>query len=85
MKRQLDQLIPGAEDKDYQAVLDKCYGHSPLHGVFKETLNKEMDADIAPLQEQFHTALAADPASWVQRIQQSKTPPQLITDEGRAA
>jgi hypothetical protein len=74
--------MPGAEDKDYRAVLDKCYDHSPLHGVFRETLNKEIDADIAPLKEQFHAALAADSASWVQRVQQSQTPPQLVSDDG---
>jgi hypothetical protein len=74
MKRQLDQLIPGADDKDYQEIQHQCYGRSPLRGVLKEAVDKEMDAEIAPLKEQFHTALAAAPASWVQRVQQSKAP-----------
>jgi hypothetical protein len=33
-----------------------------------------MDTEIAPLKEQFHIALAAAPGSWVERVQQSKTP-----------
>jgi hypothetical protein len=74
MKRQLDQLMPGAEDKDYQEFQHQCYGRSPLRSVLKEAVDKEMDAEIVPLKEQFHTALAAAPASWVQRVQQSQTP-----------
>jgi hypothetical protein len=82
MKRQLDQLMPGAGVEDYQAVLDKCYGQSPLFGVLREAVNKELDAEIAPLKAQFHAALAAAPSSWVQRVQQSKNPPQLVKDDG---
>jgi hypothetical protein len=81
MKRQLDQLMPGAEDKDYQAMQHKCYGLSPLSEVLKEAVNKEMDTEIAPLKAQFHTALAASPGSWVERIQQSKATPQLVKDD----
>ncbi len=85
MKRQLDQLMPGAGVDDYQAVLDQCYGKSPLNGVLREAVNKEIDTEIAPLREQFQAALAAAPSSWVQRVHQSKNPLQLITDDGRAA
>src|SRR2546430_10216338 len=53
MKRQLDQLMPGAGIDDYTAVLDKCYGKSPLNDVFREAVNKEIDTEIAPLKEQF--------------------------------
>jgi hypothetical protein len=74
MKRQLDHLMPGAEDKDYQEMQHQCYGRSPLHSVLKEAVDQEMDAEMTPLKEQFHTALAAIPASWVQRVQQNKTP-----------
>ena len=44
-------------------------------------MNQEMDREIAPLKEQFHTALAASPGSWVERIQQSKATPQLVKDD----
>jgi len=84
MKRQLDQFMPGAGVEDYQAVLDKCYGLTPLRSVLREAVDKEMDAEIAPLKEQFHAALAAAPSSWVQRVQQSKNPLQLVKDEDRA-
>jgi hypothetical protein len=83
VKRQLDQLMPGAESDDYWAVLDKCYGNSPLREVFREAVNKEMDAEIAPLMEQFRRALEGAPASWVQRVQQSKNPLQLVGNDGR--
>jgi len=36
--------------------------------------DQEMNTEIAPLKEQFHTALAAAPGSWVKRIQQSQSP-----------
>ena len=52
MKRQLDHLMPGAGIEDYTAVLDQCYGKSPLNDVFREAINKEMDAEMAPLREQ---------------------------------
>ena len=81
MKRQLDQLMPGAEDKDYQAIQHKCYGRSPLRDVLKEAVNRDMDTEIAPLKKQFHTALAVSPGSWVERIQQSKATPQLVKDD----
>jgi hypothetical protein len=74
MKQQLDQLMPDAADKDYQEIQHKCYELSPLRDVLKEAVDKEMDTEIAPLKEQFHRVLAAAPASWVQRVQQSKTP-----------
>jgi hypothetical protein len=83
MKRQLDRLMPGAESDDYWAVLDKCYGTSPLREVFREAVNREMDAEIAPLMEQFRRALEVVPASWVQRVQQSKNPLQLVRNDGR--
>jgi hypothetical protein len=82
MKRQLDQLMPGAGVDDYTAVLDQCYGKSPLNDVFREAINKEMDADMAPLREQLHVSLSVSPSSWVQRVQQNKQPLQLIKDEG---
>jgi hypothetical protein len=85
MKRHLDQLMPGAGIDDYRTVLDKCYGNGPLSGVLKEAVNKEIDMEIAPLREQFQAALAAAPSSWVQRVQQSKTPLQLVTEDGRTA
>jgi len=81
MKRQLDHLMPGAEDKDYQEMQHQCYGRSPLHSVFKEAVNQEMDTEIAPLKEQFHAALGATPGSWVERIQQSKITPKLVKDD----
>ena len=82
MKRQLDKLMPVAEDKDYQELQHQCYGRSPLHSVLKEAVNKEMDMETAPLKEQFHTALAAAPgSSWVERIQQSNATPRLVKDE----
>ena len=81
MKRHLDQLLPDAGGKDYQAILHQCYGTNPLHEVFKEALNREMDAEVAPLREQFQATLPAVPASWVQRVQQRKTPLQLVQDE----
>jgi hypothetical protein len=67
----------------YWAVLDKCYGTSPLREVFREAVNREMDAEIAPLMEQFRRALEVAPASWVQRVQQSKNPLQLVGNDGR--
>ena len=82
VKRQLDHLIPGAGIKDYTAVLDQCDGKSPLNDVFREAINKEMDAEIAPLREQLHVSLAAPPTSWVQRVYQSKDPLQLVKEEG---
>jgi hypothetical protein len=82
MKRQLDHLMPGAGIDDYTAVLDQCYGKSPLNDVFREAINKEMDADMAPLREQLHVSLSVSPSSWVQRVQQNKQPLQLIKDEG---
>ncbi len=85
MKRQLDQLMPGAGTDDYQAVLDKCYGLTPLRSVLREAVDKEIDVEIAPLKEQFHAALTAAPSSWVQRVHQSKNPLQLVKDEGRAS
>ena len=84
MKRQLDQLMPGAGIKDYTAVLDQCYGKSPLNDVFREAINKEMDAEMAPLREQLNVSLFVSPSSWVQRVQQSKNPLQLVKDEGQA-
>ena len=84
MKRQLDHLMPGAGDDDYQAVLHQCYGKSPLNGVFKESINKEMDAEMAPLREQLNVSLSVSPSSWVQRVQQNKQPLQLIKDESIA-
>jgi hypothetical protein len=83
MKRQLDHLMPGAGIDDYTAVLDQCYGKSPLNDVFREAINKEMDADMAPLREQLHVSLSVSPSSWVQRVQQNKQPLQLIKDEGQ--
>ena len=59
----------------------QCYGRSPLRSVLKEAVDQEMDAEMAPLKEQFHTALAADPGFWVKRIQQSKPTPQLVKDD----
>ena len=53
MKRQLDHLMPGASDNDYQAVLHQCYGRSPLRSVLREAVNQEMDAEMAPLKEHF--------------------------------
>jgi hypothetical protein len=82
MKRQLDHLMPGAGIEDYTAILDQCYGKSPLNGVFKETINKEMDEEMAPLREQLHVSLSVSPSSWVQRVQQNKNPLQLVKDEG---
>jgi hypothetical protein len=84
MKRQLDQLMPGAGIEDYTAVLDQCYGKSPLNNVFREAINKEMDAEMAPLREQLNVSLSVSPSSWVQRVQQSKNPLQLVKDEGHA-
>jgi hypothetical protein len=83
MKRQLDHLMPGAGIDDYTAVLDQCYGKSPLNDVFREAINQEMDADMAPLREQLHVSLSVSPSSWVQRVQQNKQPLQLIKDEGQ--
>jgi hypothetical protein len=74
MKRQLDHLMPGAEDKDYEAMQHQCYGRSPLRSVLKEAVDQEMDTEIAPLKQQFHAALAAASGSWAERVQQSKTP-----------
>jgi hypothetical protein len=82
MKRHLNHLMPGASDDDYQAVLDQCYGKSPLNNVFKEAINQEMDEEMAPLREQLHVSLSASPSSWVQRVQQNKNPLQLVQDEG---
>jgi hypothetical protein len=84
MKRQLDHLMPGAGIEDYTAVLDKCYGKSPLNEVFREVINKEMDAEMAPLREQLNVSLSGSPSSWVQRVQQNKNPLQLVKDEGLA-
>ena len=84
MKRQLDHLMPGAGIEDYTAILDQCYGKSPLNGVFKETINKEMDAEMASLREQLDVSLSVSPSSWVQRVQQNKQPLQLVKDEGLA-
>jgi hypothetical protein len=83
MKRQLDQLMPGAGIDDYTVVLDQCYGKSPLNKVFKEAINKEMDAEMAPLLEQLNMSFSVAPSSWVQRVQQSKNPLQLVKDEGQ--
>jgi hypothetical protein len=82
MKRQLDQLMPGAGNKDYEAIQHQCYGRSPMSDVLKEAVNQEMDREMAPLKEQFHTTLAASPDSWVERIQQSKALPQLVKHQG---
>ena len=79
MKRHLDHLMPDAGTDDYTAVLHQCYRKSPLQEVFREAVDKEIDAEIAPLKEQFQAALAPPPSSWVQRVQQSKTLPQLVT------
>jgi hypothetical protein len=84
MKRQLDHLMPGAGNDDYQAILHQCYGRSPLNDVFKEAINKEMDAEMAPLREQLNVSLSVSPSSWVQRVQQNKNPLQLVKDEGLA-
>ena len=84
MKRQLDQLMPGAGVEDYQAVLHKCYSLSPLRSVLREAVDKEMDAEMAPLREQLHVSLSVSPSSWVQRVQQSKQPLQLVKAEDRA-
>jgi hypothetical protein len=81
MKRHLNHLMPGASGGDYQAVLDQCYGKSPLNSVFKEAINKEMDEEMAPLREQLHVSLSVSPSSWVQRVQQSKNPLQLVKAE----
>jgi len=81
MKRQLDQLMPGAGIDDYTAILDQCYGKSPLNNVFREAINKEIDAEMAPLREQLQVQLSVSPTSWVQRVQQSKNPLQLVKDE----
>jgi hypothetical protein len=81
MKRQLDQLIPGAEEKDYEALQHKCYRPSPLRDMLKEAVDKELDTEIAPLKEKFHTALATSSGSWVERIQQRKTAPQLVKND----
>jgi hypothetical protein len=83
MKRQLDQLMPGAGIDDYTAVLDKCYGDSPVREVFREAVNNEMDVEIAPLVKQFRASLVATPTSWAERVQQSKSPLQLVGDNGR--
>jgi hypothetical protein len=48
--------------------------------VLKEAVDQEMDTEIAPLKEQFHTALSASPGSWVERIRQSQITPQLVKD-----
>jgi hypothetical protein len=62
MKRQLDQLMPGAGIDDYTAILDKCYGASPIRDVFKETVNQEMDSEIALLRKQYRAASNRSPA-----------------------
>jgi hypothetical protein len=71
-------------DEEYTAVLDQCYGKSPLNDVFREAINKEIDTEMAPLREQLHVQLSISPSSWVQRVQQSKNPLQLVKDEDRA-
>jgi hypothetical protein len=85
MKRRLDQLMPGAGIHDYTAILDQCYSKTPLSNVLREAVNQEIDAEIAPLMEQCHASLSAVPSSWVQRVQQSKNPLQLVKDDARAA
>ena len=37
---------------------------------------------MAPLREQLHVSLSVAPSSWVQRVQLSKNPLQLVKDEG---
>jgi len=83
MKRQLDQIMPGAGVEDYQAVLDKCYGLTPLRSVLREAVDKEMDAEMAPLREQLTVSLSVSPSSWVQRVHQGKQPLQLVKAEDR--
>jgi hypothetical protein len=72
VKRQLDHLMPGAGIEDYTAVLDQCYGKSPLREVLREAVDKEMDAEMAPLREQLKVSLSVSPSSWVQRVHQGK-------------
>jgi hypothetical protein len=55
-----------------------------LREVLREAVDKEMDAEMAPLREQLKVSLSVSPSSWVQRVQESKNPLQLVKDEDRA-
>jgi hypothetical protein len=55
-----------------------------LRSVLREAVDKEMDAEMAPLREQLKVSLSVSPSSWVQRVHQGKQPLQLVKAEDRA-
>ena len=45
------------------------------------SLQQQMEREAAPFIEQWETTIyAAAPSPWVQRVQQSKTPPKLVKE-----
>ena len=73
LKRQLDQLMPTAGSDDYEAILDKCYGGSPLREVLMEAVDREMDSEIALLRQQYRAPLLTDPLPSLHEVQHQGT------------
>ena len=82
MKQRLDQLMPGADVDDYASALHQY--HVEAERPPTEVIREEMDAEMASLRKQLDVSLSVSPSSWVQRVQQSKNPLQLVKDEGYA-
>lgn len=82
MKQRLNQLMPGAGVDDYAAALHQYHVEAELPS--DEVMREEIDAEMAPLREQLQVQLSLSPSSWVQRVQPSKKPLQLVKDESFA-
>ena len=72
--------MPGADVDDYAAALHQYHVEAELPSA--EVIREEIDTEMAPLREQLHVSLSVSPSSWVQRVQQSKNPLQLVKTEG---
>src|SRR6266498_4043954 len=82
LNSQLDQLSGGPFTNEStmsahrDAVLDEALSHQA---------NQEVAMEVYPFIAQWQGVLSAASPSWVQRVQQSKQPLQLVKDEGRAS
>lgn len=82
LRKQLDQA--GVQENEYKSLRDTCFTTSPAQNVLDEAVLKEVDAEVAPLQDHFMARLTS-PGTWTQRVRAEKSPPPMVSAPGHAA
>ena len=82
LRKQLDQA--GVQESEYRPMLDRCFAASPARDILDAAVLQEMDADVSPLRDHFMARLTS-PGTWTERVRHDKSPPPLVSADGRAA